>query len=55
MKQNSVCSYVKCNITNCEGVNGNEQCSSNVKEVCNPRRTKLNWIAKVRKYDDTYL
>jgi len=36
-------------------VDGNEQCSSNVKDAPNPKRTKCNSIAKVRKWDDTYL
>jgi len=55
MKQNSIFSYVKRNTNNSEGVNGNEQCSSNVKEAPNPKRTKCNSTAKVRKWDDTYL
>jgi len=38
MKQNSTFSYVKRN-NNSEGVDGNEQCSSNVKEEPNPKRT----------------
>jgi len=46
---------VKRNKNNSEGVDGNEQCSSNVKEAP-PKRTILyNSIAKVRKWDDTYL
>jgi len=53
MKQNSIFSYVKRNHNN--GVDGNEQCSSNVKEAPNPKRTKCNSIAKVRKWYDTYL
>jgi len=36
-------------------VDGNEQCSSNVKEVPNPKRTKCNATATVRKWDDTFL
>jgi len=32
MKQNSIFSYVKRNNNNSEGVDGNEQCSLNVKE-----------------------
>jgi len=36
-------------------VDGNEQCSSNVKEVPNPKRTRCNSTAKVRKWDDTHL
>jgi len=57
MKQiaNSIFSYVKRNNNNSEGVDGNEQCSSNVKEAPNPRRTKCNSTAKVWKWDDTYL
>jgi len=39
---------------NSEGVDGNEQYSSNVKEAPNPKWTKCNSIAKVRKWDDTY-
>jgi len=54
MKQNSTFSYVKRN-NNSEGVDGNEQCSSNVKEAPNPNRTKCNSTAKVRKWDDTHL
>jgi len=46
---------VKRNNNNSEDVDGNEQCSSNVKEAPNPKRTKCNPIAKVRKWDDTYL
>jgi len=53
MKQNSIFSYVKRNNNNCEGVDGNEQCSSNVTEAPNPKRTKCNSVAKVRKWDDT--
>jgi len=55
MKQNSIFSCVKRNNNNSEGVDGNEQCSSNAKEVPNPKRTKCNSIAKARKWDDTYL
>ena len=40
---------------NSEGVDGNEQCSSNVKEAPNPKRIKCNSTAKVRKWDDTHL
>jgi len=36
-------------------MDGNDQCSSNVKEVPNPKRTKCNSIGKLRKWDDTYL
>ena len=46
MKQNSIFSYVKRNNNNSEGVDGNEQCSSNVKEAPDPKRTKCNAIAK---------
>jgi len=53
MKQNSTFSYVKQNNNN--GVDGNEQCSSNVKDASNLKRTKCISIAKVRKWDDTYL
>jgi len=55
MKQNSIFSYVKRNKNNSEGVDGNEQCSSNVKEAPDPKRTKCNSIPKIRKSDDTYL
>ena len=40
---------------NSEGVDGNEQCSSNVKEAPPPKQTKCNSIVKVRKWADTYL
>jgi len=33
MKHNSIFSFVKRNNNNSEGVDGNEQCSSNVKEA----------------------
>jgi len=36
-------------------VDGNEQCISNVKEAPNPNQTKYNSIAKVKKWDGTYL
>jgi len=39
---------------NSESVDDNEQCSSNVKEAPNLKRTKCNSIAKVRKLDDIY-
>ena len=55
MKQNSIFSEVKRNNNNSEGVDGNEQCSSNVKQAPNLKRTKCNSIAKARKWDDTYL
>jgi len=55
MKQNSIFSYVKRNNNNSEGVDGNEQCTSNVKEAPPPNRIKCNLIAKVREWDDTYL
>jgi len=51
---NSIFSHVKRNNTNSEGVDGNEQCSSNVKEAPNRKRTKCHSIAKIRKWDDTY-
>jgi len=54
LKQNSIFSYVKRNNNNSDGVDGNEQCSSNVKEAPNPKRTKRNSIAKVGKWDETY-
>jgi len=55
MKQNSIFSYEKRNTYNSEDVDGNEKCSSNVKEAPNPKRTNCNSIVKVRKWDDTYL
>jgi len=55
MKQNSIFSYVKRNNNNSEGVEGNELCSSNVKEASNPQRTKCTSTAIVRKWDDTHL
>jgi len=53
MKQDSIFSYAKGN-NNSEGVDGNEQCSSNVKEAHDPKRTKCNAIANVRKWNSTY-
>jgi len=55
MKQNSTFSCVKRNNNNSEGVDGNEQCSSNVTETLNPKQTKCNSIGKVRKLNHTYL
>ena len=43
------------NNNNSEGVDGNEQCSSNVKEAPNLKWIKYNSIAKLRKWDNTYL
>jgi len=40
VKQNSIFSYVKRNNNNSEGVDGYEQCSSNVKEAPPPKRTE---------------
>ena len=54
VKQNSIFSYVKRNNNNSEGVDGNEQCSSNVKEAPDPKRTECNSIDEIRKRDDTY-
>jgi len=48
MKQNNIFFYVKRN-NNSEGVDSNKQCSSNVKKAPNPKRTRCNSIAKVRK------
>ena len=48
-------SYVKPKNSNSEGVVGNEPCSSVVSETPPPKRTKCNSIAKVRKWDETYL
>ena len=48
MKQNSTFSYVKRNYNNSEGVDGNDQCSSNVKEAPNPKRAECNSIAKLK-------
>ena len=47
MKQNNIFCYVKRNNNNSEGVDGNEQCISNVKEVANPKWTKCDSFAKV--------
>jgi len=55
MKQKSLFSNVKRNNANSKGGGGNEQCSSNVKEAPNPKSIKCNSIAKVSKWDDTYL
>jgi len=55
MKQSSIFSYVKQNNNSRKGVEGNEQCSANVKEALPPKRTKCNSIVKVRKWDETYL
>jgi len=55
MKQNSIYSCVKRNNNNSQGVDGNDQCCSNIKEAPPPKRTKCNLFAKVRKWDDTYL
>jgi len=46
---------MKRNNNNIEGVDGIEQCSSNGKEAPNPKRTKCNSIAEVRKRNDAYL
>jgi len=46
---------VKRNNNNSEGVDGYEQCSSNVKEAPNSKQTKCNSIINGRKWDDTYL
>jgi len=53
MKQDNIFSYAERN-NNGDGVDGNEQCSSNVKEAPNPKRTKCNAIAKVMKWNGTY-
>jgi len=42
---------VKRNNNNSEGVDSNEQCSSNVKVTPDPNRTKCNSIAKIRKWE----
>jgi len=55
MKQNSIFSYVKRNNSDSECVDGNEQCSSNVKEPSDPQRTKCTSTVKVSKWDDTHL
>jgi len=54
MKQNRIFSSVKRNNNNSKGVDGNEQCSSNVEEAPNPKQTKCKSIAKVGKWDNTY-
>jgi len=41
--------------SNSESVDGNEQCSSNIKEAPNLKQIKCNSVSKVRKCDDTYL
>jgi len=46
MKQNSRFSYVKRNNNNSEGVDGNAQCSSNVNDAPDPKRTRCNSVAK---------
>jgi len=46
MKQNSIFSYVKRNNNNSQGMDGNEQCSPNVKEAPPPKRTKCNLICQ---------
>jgi len=43
------------NNNNSEGVDGNEQCSLNVQQGPDQKRTKCNSIANVRKLLDTYL
>jgi len=53
MKQNGIFSNVKRNNNNSEGVDGNVQCSSNIKEAPNPKRTKCNSIANVVKWNGT--
>jgi len=40
--KNGIFSYVERNNYNSEVVDGNEQCSSNVKETPPPKRTKCN-------------
>jgi len=40
MKQNIIYSYVKQQNNNSDGVDDNEQCSSNVKEAPNLKQTK---------------
>ena len=55
MKQNSIFSYGKRNSNNSECMDGNGQCSSNVKEASDPQRTKCTSKVKVRKWDDTHL
>jgi len=55
MKQTSIFSYVKQNNNSSEGVDGNEQCSSNVKKSSNPQCTECTSTDKGRKRDDTHL
>ena len=45
---------MKRNNNSSEGVDGNKQCSSNVKEAAELKDTKHNLIAKVKKWDNTY-
>jgi len=51
MKQKSRFSYVKRDNNN-EGVDDDEQCSSNEKEASNPKWTKCNSIAKAAHVSD---
>jgi len=46
---------VKRNNNDSECVNGNEHCSSNVKEAYGTQRTECASTVKVRKRDDTHL
>jgi len=55
MKKNSIFAYEKRNNNNSEGVDGNQQCRSNVNEAPNPKGTKCKSIAKVRKWNDAYV
>jgi len=41
MKQNNILSYVKRNNNNSEDVDGNEQCSSNVKKAPDPEADQM--------------
>jgi len=54
MKQDSIFSCAKRNNNNSKSVDDHEQCSSNVKEAPNRKRTKCNAIAKVRKWNGAY-
>ena len=55
MKQNSTFSHAKRNNNNGKGMDSNEQYSSNVKETLNPKETKCSSIAKITKWNGTYL
>jgi len=47
MNQNSKFAHVKRNNNNSEGVDGDKQCSSNVKKAPPPNQTKCNQFQKL--------